>query len=312
VPIDSPDPYPGAPWAAYPRGVLLEAARAGAPRFGVQAAIVDDLPVGAGVSSSAALEVATLEAYLALARIEPWDALERARLCQRAECDFVGVPCGLLDQFSAVFGRADHLLFLDCQTLEHAVAPLPETLRVVVADSGTRHALVDGRYAELRRSCEQAARALEELLETPVPDLRAVALERFLELASRIPPAPRRRAEHVLRENARVLAGRAAGERGDLEELGRLMLASHASSRDLLGNSSPELDVLVEEASRLPGFLGGKLTGGGFGGATVNLVAPASAAAFSPALAARYHARTGRDARLLESGIGDGARRFVL
>jgi galactokinase len=171
-----------------------------------------------------------------------------------------------------------------------------------------KHALVDGKYAELRRSCESAARRLGEVLRKPVRFLRDVTAEDLERAGRELPPEDRRRAEHVVNENARVLRGKRLLEEGRFDGLGALLVESHASSRDLLGNSCPELDCLVEEAARLPGFLGGKLCGGGFGGSTVNLVEPKRAEEFAEALGRRYQARTGTEPRLLLAGVGDGAR----
>jgi galactokinase len=300
-----------APWADYLKGVVLEARRAGCAAGGMRLAIASDLPAGSGLSSSAALEVALAAALFDLFGGRPEDPMDLARLCQRAEAGFVGVPCGLMDQFSAVFGKEDKLLFLDCDSAVHAALPIGGArVRLVIADTGVRHALVDGRYAELRRSCERAVARLAEVLGRPLRFLRDASVEDFERAAARLPEAERRRAEHVVRENARVLAGRAALERGDLPALGRLLLDSHASSRDLFGNSCPELDAMVEAAEGLPGFLGGKLSGGGFGGATVNLVESPRAAAFAAALDERYRRRSGKAPRILESGIGAGVRSY--
>jgi galactokinase len=299
-------------WSNYVRGVLLELSRAGVPLQGVRLLVASNLPIGAGVSSSAALELATAEAAHGLFGGRPGDCMETARLCQRAEADFVGVPCGLLDQFSAAFGRKDHALFLDCDTLRHAVEPLGrDDIQVVLADSGEKHALVDGQYAALRRSCERAVERLREALpgrSPPIRFLRDVGLEDLLAHIDGLEPEDRPRAEHVVRENARVLRGLAAIRARHPDEIRRLMLESHASSRDLLGNSTPALDFLVEAASGLPGFLGGKLTGGGFGGSTVNLVERPRAAAFAGALAARFEERFGRRPRMIHAGIGEGSR----
>jgi galactokinase len=296
-------------WSNYVRGVILELTRAGAPLGGVRLAIESSLPIGAGVSSSAALELAVAEACYGLFGGRPRDRMEAARLCQRAEAGFVGVPCGLLDQFSAAFGKKNHALFLDCDTLRHAVEPLGrDDIIVVLADSGEKHALVDGQYAALRRSCERAAARLGELSSDPIRFLRDVRLEDLLAHWEDLEPEDAPRAEHVVRENARVLRGLAAIKARHPDELRRLMLASHASSRDLFGNSTPALDFLVEIASTLPGFLGGKLTGGGFGGSTVNLVEKPRAASFVDALAARFEEKFGRRPRMILAGIGDGAR----
>jgi galactokinase len=296
-------------WANYPRGVLREIERSGTALRGFRLALESSLPAGAGVSSSAALELAVAEAAYALSGGRPREPMEEAKLCQRAEVEFVGVPCGLLDQFSSLFGRKGHALFLDCATLEHERLPLGrDDLALVIAESGVQHALRDGQYAALRRHCERAAERLGALLGRSVRQLRDVGLDELLRAGDRLPPEERRRAEHVVRENARVLAGREALRSGRLETLGRLMLESHASSRDLFGNSCPELDFLVARAEELEGFLGGKLTGGGFGGSTVNLVASAEVERFSARLGESFARRFGRPLRLLSTAAGEGAR----
>jgi galactokinase len=296
-------------WANYPRGVLLELWRAGVPLGGTRMVITSNLPIGAGVSSSAALELATAEAMYALYGGRPARLMEEALLCQRAEASFVGVPCGLLDQFSSLFGKKNHALFLDCATLRHSQVPFGrDDLVVILADSGEKHALVDGKYAELRRSCEAARAAFALVLPDEVRFLRDVTIGDLAQHGETLDPLDRPRAEHVIRENERVLRGLAAVKSRFHAELGRLMLASHASSRDLLGNSTPVLDLLVEEASSLPGFLGGKLTGGGFGGSTVNIVERTKADSFAAELGERFQRRLGRKPSLLVSGIGDGAR----
>jgi galactokinase len=296
-------------WANYPLGVLVELQRSGVPVGGLRLVIESSLPSGAGVSSSAALELATAEAVYALRGGRPADPMEEAKLCQRAEVDFAGVPCGLLDQFSSLFGLRDHALFLDCASLEYErLAVGTSDVRLVIADSGVKHALADGEYARLRRSCEDAVRRLAPLLGRRLGSLRDVRLEELLLHAEGLEPDERRRAEHVLRENDRVLRGRDALRRSDLAELGRLMLESHASSRDLFGNSCLELDYLVAEAATLPGFLGGKLCGGGFGGATVHLVSAAEVRRFAQELSARYEQRFRRPLRAFAAAFGDGAR----
>ena len=295
-------------WANYPRGVLLELWRAGVPLGGTRMVIASNLPIGAGVSSSAALELATAEAMYALYGGRPARLMDEALLCQRAETSFVGVPCGLLDQFSSLFGKKNHALFLDCATLRNSQVPFGrEDLVVVLADSGEKHALVDGKYAELRRSCEAARAAFGLVLPEEVRFLRDVTVRDLENHGASLEPEDLPRAEHVIRENERVLRGLAAIKARFHAELGRLMLASHASSRDLLGNSTPALDLLVEEASGLPGFVGAKLTGGGFGGSTVNIVERKLADSFAAELAERFERRMGRKSNLLVSGIGDGA-----
>lgn len=308
-PLERVVPEAKGSWANYPRGVVRELARAGVPLRGARLAIVSNLPIGAGVSSSAALELATAEALYHIYGGKPRDPMEEAKLCQRAENSFVGVPCGILDQFSSLFGKKDHGLFLDCATLRHQLAPLGrEDVRVVLFDSGEKHALVDGKYAEARASCERAVKRLGELLCEDLRFLRDVTVQQFERYAHELEPDDRRRAEHVIRENARVLRGLAALKTRQYDELRRLMLESHASSRDLFGNSTPALDYLVERASEAEGFLGGKLTGGGFGGSTVSLVEERQVEKFAGEVAADFERKFSRVPRRLIAGIGDGAR----
>ena len=306
--LEEPMPRAGA-WINYPLGVLRELSLTGARLPSLNLAVESSLPAGAGVSSSAALELATAEAAYGILGGRPEDSMEVAKLCRRAENDFVGVPCGLLDQFSAVFGERDHVLFLDCRNLEYDRLPLPGSrVALVIADSGVKHKLVDGQYSRLRRHCQDAASQLGDALGRPVPSLREATLQELLDCRDRIEPGDLRRAEHVLRENDRVLAGIEALRNGDIGLFGELMVQSHASSRDLFGNSCDELDFLVKAASTLPGFIGGKLSGGGFGGATVNLVEEDSASEFQSRLASQWSERFLKPLRIFETKIGGGAR----
>jgi galactokinase len=295
-------------WANYPKGVLVELQRAGVPLGGFRMAIVSSLPLGAGISSSAALELATAEAAYGLFGGRPKSPMEEAKLCQRAEASFAGVPCGLLDQYSSRFGKKDHALFLDCATLRNLQVPFGRNdLRILIADTGEKHALVDGQYAALRESCERAARTFDDLLDHDVRFLRDVTPAELKRHGEALGRDDLFRAEHVIFENERVLHGLAAIRSRQYVELKRLMLASHASSRDLLGNSTPALDFLVEAAASLPGFFGGKLSGGGFGGSTVNLVEEEAVEDFTAELSKRFEKRFSRKARWIETGIGDGA-----
>ncbi len=308
-PLDTIAKDPQQPWANYPKGVILEITRGGMPLEGVRMAVASDLPFGAGVSSSAAFELATAEAVFGLFGGRPADPMEEALLCQRAEVEFVGMPCGLLDQFSSMFAQAGCALFLDCATREWARLPLGRSdITLVLADTRVKHTLVDGKYSDFRGSCERAARKLGTLLEKPVRFLRDITAEELDRVGMQLPEEDRKRAQHVVMENDRVLRGRALLEAGRFDTLSSLILESHASSRDLFGNSCLELDVLVEEAQKLPGFLGGKLSGAGFGGCTVNLVESSRADAFKESLAKRYHGRTGIEPRMIRAGIGNGAR----
>lgn len=295
-------------WSDYPVGVLKMILDSGGPLGGLKMAIHSDLPIGSGVSSSAALELCTAEAVYALYGGRPADPMVQARLCQKAEVEFVGVPCGILDQFSSLFGMRDHALFLDCRSLEYDRRPFGgDDIAVVIADTGVKHELVDGQYERLRNHCERAAEQLTGILGRPVGKLREVELEEFLQAAGKLEAEDRRRAEHVIRENRRVLEGLDALRAGRVEDLGRLMVASHESSRDLFGNSCVELDFLIEEAGNLDGFLGGKLSGGGFGGSTVNMVQKAKSREFVERLESAYQIKFRSPLRTFITRAGNGA-----
>ena len=294
-------------WINYPLGVLDELAKSGVELRSLRMTVASSLPLGAGVSSSAAIELATAQAAFEILGGRPDEPFDEVKLCQRAEVSFVGMPCGLLDQFSSRFGKKDHALFLDCSDLSWSTAPLGDEVALIVADTQVKHALVDGEYATLRAHCESAARRAGELLDRPVRWLRDLTLDDFLEVAEGIDPDARRRAEHVLRENERVLAGRTALEQGNVGQLGKLLLESHESSRDLFGNSCGELDAVIEKAREIDGFLGGKLSGGGFGGATVLLVRRAAAGDFVQRLATAYDGLFEKPLRIFTTRAGVGA-----
>ncbi len=259
-PLEAP---PQGDWLDYVAGCLHALRTAGHAVPGARLYITSRLPMGAGLASSAALEVAVLRALCALYRLD-LDDRALAQLAQRAEATYVGVRCGVMDQMVASLGRKDHALFLDTRTLEVAHVPLPAGVRVAVVDSGVPRRLAEAGYNQRRSECEAAARALgvpalRDLTPADLPRLEAL-------------PAPlARRARHVITENARVLEGLEALKRGDAARFGALMLASHASLRDDFEVSTPELDALVALALEA-GALGARLTGAGFGGAIVALV----------------------------------------
>lgn len=289
-------------WANYVIGVADELRRAHATVGGFQAVVHSEVPVGSGLSSSAALEVASA---LFLLQMYPTDLdpMELARLCQRAENNFVGVNSGLLDQFSSVFGAKGSFLFLDCYSLEHRTVPLADDRVVlIVCDSMDVHSLTSGHYNERRRECEAAAEHFGRKL------LREVTDGEYEAGRMDLPENVRKRADHVMAENHRVTAGITCAERGDLAGLGRAMLESHRSSRDLFENSTPALDFLVETAAAIPGCYGARLTGGGWGGATVNLVDAAHSDAFRAELAAQFERKYSRVTQTFVCAIADGAR----
>jgi galactokinase len=315
---------PAAPWADYVKGVLRQLQQRGVPFRGFNAAIHATLPLGAGLSSSGALEVATVLTVRKLwpfelsattvrtpanrraaAELAPLSAKEKlclAQLCQRAENDFVGVRCGLLDQVSSLFGKAHHVIELDCQHLTVERTPLPGDIAIVILDSGVKHELATSEYNALRAHCEAAARALG------LRSLRALDPERLAASRSRLSPRQYECALHVVSENQRVLFGGRALREGDLTQFGQYLYQSHESSRDVFKNSCAELDLLVDLARRQPGCLGARLTGGGFGGATINLVERARADQFIATMAQEYERRSGRRLTPLRCQVADGAR----
>ena len=278
-------------WADYIKGTLAECRTAGIPVTGFDAVLFGDVPLGSGLSSSAALEVATAQLMLSLANREIPNK-ELALLCQRAENKFVGVPCGILDQWSSIHGVENGLITLDCRTLTGGGANLGAGVELVLANTNAPHKLADGAYAKLRAACFEAASALRKH-KPSITHLRDVSVAEFQQWQGDLPVDVRRRAKHVVTENDRVQRGIAALAKGDLATMGRCMCESHASSRDDFGNSCRELDIMVDLAMQLPGCHGCRLSGGGFGGCTVNLVDASKAEAFAETLAARYEEKTG-------------------
>jgi galactokinase len=271
----------------------------------MRAVLASEVPIGAGLSSSAAVEVAFAIAWQTLAawHLEP---MAIARLCQRAENDYVGVLCGLMDQFCSVHGVRDHALCFDTRTLEWEAVPLPAELVLVIADSGARRRLGGSAYNQRRTACEQAARLLSQRL-PHVRALRDISPQQLQEHEQALPPSLRPFAEHVVRECERVQRGVGMLKEGDAASFGKLMFEGHASLRDLYGVSSPELDALVEIAAGIPGCLGARLTGAGFGGCTINLVEAAQAAAFRERLAVEYRQEMDRQVTVWVCRAENGA-----
>lgn len=254
-----------APWSRYVLGVVDQFRHNDLPVEGFEAKISSNLPLGAGLSSSASIENATL-LFLSQAfgaRLQP---MQMAHLSQMAEHDFVGVRCGLLDQIASLMSHAGHATFIDCRTFKVRHVPLPDKTSLIIANSGVKHALVAGEYNQRRSDCEAAAHALGV---KALRDATSAMLEsQRSHLADRI----YHRALHIVGENERVLEASEVLQRGDVARFGELMFASHESSRVNFENSCPELDLLVETARRTPGIYGARLSGGGFGGSTINLV----------------------------------------
>lgn len=297
-------------WAHYPAGVAWALQLAGLSTPGIEAIFTSDIPIGAGLSSSAAVEMAFAVAWQALGG---WsiDRMTLAQLCQRAENQYVGLNCGLMDQFASAHGVADHALYFDTRSLTWEAVPLPAGVAMVIADSGVRHTLATSEYNERRAACEQAVRLLKEHL-PEIESLRDVSPVEFAAYGEFLPEIIRMRAEHVVKEIARVESAVTALKTGRKRSFGALMYSGHASLRDLYQVSTPELDALVAIAHDLPGCIGARLTGAGFGGCTINLVESAQAPEFIQGLQESYRERTGRHTQVYLCRASGGAEASFL
>jgi galactokinase len=329
------------PWSDYQRGVAFFIQERGFELLGVNAVISGDIPVGSGLSSSAAVEVAAAYTWQVLSGFS-LSRVELALLCQRAENEFVGMKCGIMDQFISALGQRDHALLIDCRTLEHEAVNLPwrssrtcsapaereksfatpeENLSgiklgtgessshppaaIVVCDTMKRRGLVDSEYNARRRECEEGVRLLQKHL-PGIKALRDVSPAQFERYQGDLPGVVRRRCRHVVYENERVLQSVRALKRGDLATFGRLMNESHVSLRDDYQVSCRELNVMVEAAWQVEGVYGSRLTGAGFGGCTVSLVAGEAVERFRAHVAAEYQAATGVEPQIYVCAVEDG------
>ena len=307
IDLDRPGDGPLGTWSDYVRGVAAVLERRGCPLKGADMTITSDVPIGAGLSSSAALEVAVGYGLLDLAG-HAIDRTALARACQEAEHEFAGTRCGLMDQFIACHGRAGHALMLDTRTLDMAWLPLPSSVAVIVCNTMTKHALATDGYNERRADCEAGVRALAIRMPR-IRALRDVTLDDLEANRDALPERVFRRCRHVVTENARVQSAAAALRAGDLDAFGGLMRASHESLRDDYDVSTRELDVMVDSAMHAGGTIGARMTGGGFGGCTVNLVRAEHAASFATDVRTRYEAATGHVPEIYTCVASDGARR---
>jgi len=271
VDLDDPNIAPRGHWSDYPIGVAVMLERAGHRLRGARLEIRGEVPIGSGLSSSAAIEVATACALTAISGLEI-DRRELALICQRAENEFVGARVGIMDQFVSLFGQAHKALLLDCRSLEFKLLPVPDNVRLIICNTMVKHALASSAYNERRAQCEAGVKHLQRAV-PHVKALRDVTREQLEQYGHDLPEVVYRRCRHVITENERVLAAANALERRDLKEFGRLMAESHRSLRDDYEVSSAELDLMVELAQPIEGVYGARMTGGGFGGCTVNLVA---------------------------------------
>jgi galactokinase len=278
-------------WSDYPVGVAITLERTGYRLRGGRLEIKSEVPMGSGLSSSAAVEVSVACALAANSNLTI-DRKELALLCQKAENEFVGARVGIMDQFVALFGEAQHALMLDCRSLEYKLLPVPPSVRLVVCNTMVKHANASSGYNERRAQCEAGVEHFAKFL-PHVKTLRDVTLEEFEQYGRDLADVIYRRCRHVITENARVLAAAEALEQHDLQQFGELMAQSHVSLRDDYEVSSRELDLMVELAADLQGVYGARMTGGGFGGSTINLVDVDYVETFQRKVAEGYEQVTG-------------------
>ena len=278
---------PAKHWTDYVLGVAQQLVRAGFDIKPTNLLIHSTVPVGSGLSSSAALETSTALALLGDRKMEP---LELVKLCRRAENEFVGMPCGIMDQYISVFGRAGSAVKIDCRSLENEAAQLPASVAIFATNTMVKHELGASAYRERVRECREAVEAIKTV-KPEVESLRDVDVALFEKAADRIPAVARKRAKHVVTEDARVEQFMQASRSGDPKRMGELFVASHRSLQHDYEVSCEELDFLVDAAIAIPGVYGSRMTGGGFGGCTVTLVAPEQAENFRKTITAKYEAK---------------------
>ena len=279
-----PDLKPEGRWYDYPIGVAVELHHAGFEIEPIDLFVRSTVPEGSGLSSSAAFEVSTALALLQGREIDP---LELARLCQRAERDFVGMPCGIMDQYISVFGRQGQAVEIDCRSLEHRYVPLPDGVAFIAVNTMVKHALAGSAYKDRVAECAAAAAGLG------VSSLRDVSVEQFHASSAVLPEIPGKRARHIVTENDRVNRFVAASAQGNVELMGGLLVESHRSLQCDYEVSCAELDFLVESALSVSGVLGARMTGGGFGGCTVNMMRADAVTRFLAEIVPAYQSRFG-------------------
>lgn len=299
------DATPLPEWAHYPAGVMWALLEEKLSVPAMNAVYASDIPRGSGLSSSASVEMAFVIAWQTLGGWE-LPPMRRALLGQKAENQYVGVNCGIMDQFASACGVADKLLLLDCRSLEWQTVPLSKKVAIVIADTKVRRKLTSGEYNRRRAACEEAVRLLRQDL-PDIKSLRDVSVADFNRLSGKLPEEVSKRARHVVEEIERSKQAPALLEAGDIRTFGSLMNKCHISLRDLYEVSCPELDAMVSIAQTIEGCYGARLTGAGFGGCTVNLVARENSRRFAEELAASYEAETGNHPEIYISHPSDGA-----
>jgi galactokinase len=306
VEIGNMSAWPRTGWASYPLGVAWALMQAGYPLKGCSLYIAGEVPLGSGLSSSAAIEVATALALLENSDTS-MDKKSLALLCQRAENEYVGARCGIMDQFIACHGQRNHAVLLDCRSLEGRPIPMPEDVTLVVCNTMVKHELAANEYNKRRAECEEGVRLLKKVMPEieALRDVSAAQLESHRDL---LPKVIYRRCRHVVTEDERTLKAAKAFESGELGPLGRWMAESHESLREDYEVSCRELDVLVDIAGKQRGVLGARMTGGGFGGCTINLVAQEAVDVFCEVMAKEYEDQTGLKPEIYSLKAADGAQ----
>jgi galactokinase len=303
--LDSIHPGRSGHWSDYVRGVAGVLQSAGHKLHGADLAIASDVPLGSGLSSSAALEVSTAWALLSNSQMSA-TPIDVAQMCQKAEHVYAETRCGIMDQFISCHGRSGHALMLDCRSLEFKVLPIPSDVRLMVCNTMVKHEHASGEYNTRRRECEEGVRALAEAL-PGIRALRDVTVDELEKHREGLSPVIYKRARHVVTENERVKKAAHVLEAGDVTAFGRLMADSHCSLRDDYEVSAAELDLMVELASGQVGVYGARMTGGGFGGCTINLVDAAHAEEVRRQLEKEYQEKTGINPLILICEASDGA-----
>ena len=304
--LNSPPQGPTGDWSDYIVGVALMLERSGRTLVGADLIVWSDVPIGAGLSSSAALEVSCAHALLTESGL-PFDPIEIAQLCQRAENDFVGMRCGVMDQYISCCGVAGNALLIDCRSLESRNVAIAPNLRLLIADSRVRHQHAGGEYNLRREACEEGVKLLSRYL-GPIQALRDVTPKQLEAKRRKLPELIYRRCRHIVTENARVLEAERALEAGDLVACGRAMNASHISMRDDFEITCPEVDMLAALAQTVKGVYGSRMTGGGFGGCTISLIEASAVDKASQILIDGYRIGMGRDVDIYVCAPSDGAR----
>ena len=315
--LDSLEMYKSLKWGNYQLGVADELQKAGYKLTGCDLLYHDTVPLGAGLSSSAAIEVATAITLVSLANTaydidKSIDMVEMALICQRAENKYAGVNCGIMDQFVSAMGKAGHAIFLNCKNLSYKLVPLNiKGYKIVIANTNKKRGLGDSKYNERRSQCEKAF----EILKNVIPEatcLGDISYRQFVRFKNVIgDEVIRKRAEHIVTENDRVLKSVEALKNDDIELFGKYMVASHNSLKDLYEVTGFELDTLVEEALKIDGVAGSRMTGAGFGGCTVSLVKNEAVNSFIETVGKNYQEKTGLKAAFYVSEVGDGGREGV-